>query len=94
MEQPQHFTERPRLERAAARRVRWITVCNLANMSQPRFIHVSQQRPDELTVEMTIDPRGFAANVTQTPKLIVAFGGRTDTVCVTGLGKITARSCP
>ena len=40
------------------------------------------------------DPRGFAANVTQTPKLIVAFGGRTDTVCVTGLGKITARSCP
>ncbi len=40
------------------------------------------------------DPRGFVVNVTQTPKLIVAFGGRTDTVCVTGLGKITARSCP
>lgn len=40
------------------------------------------------------DPRGFAVNVIQAPKIIVALGGRTDTVCVTGLGKITTRSCP
>ena len=40
------------------------------------------------------DPRGFVANVTLAPKFIVALGGRTDTVCVTGLGKITTRSCP
>jgi Tfp pilus assembly protein FimT len=40
------------------------------------------------------DPRGFAVNLTQSPKFIVALGGRTDTVCVTGLGRITTRSCP
>ena len=40
------------------------------------------------------DPRGFAVNITTAPKIIVAVGGRTDTVCVTGLGKITSRSCP
>ena len=40
------------------------------------------------------DPRGFAVGVTTAPKFIVALGGRTDTVCVTGLGKITTRSCP
>ncbi|PYO96508.1 MAG: hypothetical protein DMD60_10185 [Gemmatimonadetes bacterium] len=40
------------------------------------------------------DPRGFAVGVTQAPKFIVALAGRTDTVCVTGLGKITTRSCP
>ncbi len=43
---------------------------------------------------VAFDPRGFAPNVAQAPKLIVALGGRTDTVCVTGLGKITTRSCP
>jgi len=40
------------------------------------------------------DPRGFALGLTTAPKFIVALGGRTDTVCVTGLGKITTRSCP
>lgn len=39
------------------------------------------------------DPRGFALNLTQSPKLIIGLGGRTDTVCVTGLGRITTRSC-
>ncbi len=40
------------------------------------------------------DPRGFVANVTQTPKLIVKIGAAADTLCVTGLGRITTRSCP
>jgi len=41
------------------------------------------------------DPRGFAVGVTAiVPKFVLALGGRTDTVCVTGLGKITTRSCP
>ena len=44
--------------------------------------------------DVQFDPRGFAVGVTTAPKFIVAFGGRTDTVCVTGLGKITTRSCP
>jgi prepilin-type N-terminal cleavage/methylation domain-containing protein len=45
------------------------------------------------TDTVPFDPRGFAANVTQTPRVIVALGGRTDTMCVTGLGKITTRGC-
>src|SRR5213596_3488508 len=44
--------------------------------------------------DVQFDPRGFAVGVTTAPKFIVAFGGRTDTVCVTALGKITTRSCP
>ncbi len=40
------------------------------------------------------DTRGFVANVTQTPKLIVKIGAAADTLCVTGLGRITTRSCP
>jgi Tfp pilus assembly protein FimT len=44
--------------------------------------------------DLQFDPRGFAVGVTTAPKFIVALGGRTDTVCVTGLGKITTRSCP
>src|SRR5438445_7818574 len=40
------------------------------------------------------DPRGFVANVAQTPKLTVQIGAATDTLCVTGLGRITTRSCP
>ncbi len=43
---------------------------------------------------VVFDPRGFAPSAAQAPKIIVALGGRTDTVCVTGLGKITTRSCP
>ena len=39
------------------------------------------------------DPRGFAPSAAQAPKFIVSLGGRTDTVCVTGLGRITTRSC-
>ena len=44
--------------------------------------------------DVQFDPRGFAVGVTTAPKFIVVLGGRTDTVCVTGLGKITTRSCP
>jgi len=44
--------------------------------------------------DVQFDPRGFAVGVTTAPKFIVALAGRTDTVCVTGLGKITTRSCP
>ncbi len=44
--------------------------------------------------DVQFDPRGFAVGVTTAPKFIIALGGRTDTVCVTGLGKITTRSCP
>ncbi|PYP10189.1 MAG: hypothetical protein DMD56_09400 [Gemmatimonadetes bacterium] len=45
--------------------------------------------------DVQFDPRGFAVGVTASaPKFIVALGGRTDTVCVTSLGKITTRSCP
>ena len=43
---------------------------------------------------VAFDPRGFATNATLAPKFIISLGGRTDTVCVTGLGKITTRSCP
>ena len=39
------------------------------------------------------DQRGFAPYVTLIPRFIISLGGRTDTVCVTGLGKITSRSC-
>ena len=39
------------------------------------------------------DQRGFAPYVTLIPRFIINLGGRTDTVCVTGLGKITSRSC-
>jgi len=44
--------------------------------------------------DVKFDVRGFAVGVTTAPKFIVALGGRTDTVCVTTLGKITTRSCP
>src|SRR5213596_3934830 len=44
--------------------------------------------------DVQFDPRGFAVGVTTAPKFIIALGGRTDTVCVTALGKITTRSCP
>src|SRR6266700_7030828 len=44
--------------------------------------------------DVQFDPRGFAVGVTTAPKFIVVLGGRTDTVCVTALGKITTRSCP
>jgi Tfp pilus assembly protein FimT len=40
------------------------------------------------------DPRGFITNATQTPKLVVSIGAAADTLCVTGLGRITTRSCP
>ncbi len=39
------------------------------------------------------DPRGFAPYPTTVPRIIVQYAGRTDTVCVTGLGKITGKSC-
>jgi type II secretory pathway pseudopilin PulG len=39
------------------------------------------------------DPRGFAPYPTLAPRIIVQYAGRTDTVCVTGLGKITGKSC-
>ena len=42
---------------------------------------------------VAFDPRGFTPYPTQTPRIIVQYAGRTDTVCVTGLGKVTGRSC-
>lgn len=43
---------------------------------------------------IAFDPRGFAANLTLNPKLIMTLNSAADTICVTGLGKITTRSCP
>jgi type II secretory pathway pseudopilin PulG len=42
------------------------------------------------------DPRGFATNITAgtTPKMIITLSGKADTLCITGLGRITTRSCP
>src|SRR5881628_1588268 len=54
----------------------------------------SSGTPVQLGSQVEFDPRGFAVGVTTAPKFIVVLGGRTDTVCVTGLGKITTRSCP
>jgi type II secretory pathway pseudopilin PulG len=45
------------------------------------------------TDTIPFDPRGFAPYPTLAPRIIVQYAGRTDTVCVTGLGKITGRSC-
>jgi len=42
---------------------------------------------------IAFDPRGFAPYPTVAPRIIVQYAGRTDTVCVTGLGKITGKSC-
>jgi len=61
-------------------------------------IDVAQRYGATLTASpkdtIQFDPRGFVANVTQTPKLIVKIGAVADTLCVTGLGRITTRSCP
>jgi prepilin-type N-terminal cleavage/methylation domain-containing protein len=43
---------------------------------------------------IAFDPRGFAVNLTLTPKLTITLNSAADTICVTGLGKITTRSCP
>ena len=40
------------------------------------------------------DPRGFAVYVAPAPKFTVQIGAATDTLCITGLGRITTRSCP
>jgi len=40
------------------------------------------------------DPRGFAVYVAPAPKFTVQIGTATDTLCITGLGRITTRSCP
>lgn len=45
------------------------------------------------TDTMAFDPRGFLANITLNPKLMITLNGATDTICVAGLGKITTRSC-
>ena len=61
-------------------------------------IDLSQRYGATLTASpkdtIQFDTRGFVANVTQTPKLIVKIGAAADTLCVTGLGRITTRSCP
>jgi hypothetical protein len=36
----QEFTQRPRLERAAARRVRWIAVRDFGDVAQARFVEM------------------------------------------------------
>ena len=41
------------------------------------------------------DPRGFVTNLGATlPKFIITRSAKSDTLCVTGLGRITTRSCP
>jgi type II secretory pathway pseudopilin PulG len=41
------------------------------------------------------DPRGFVTNLGATlPKFIITRSAVADTLCVTGLGRITTRSCP
>lgn len=60
-------------------------------------IDLSQRYGATLTAttdSVKFDPRGFAVNVTPTPKFIVTRSGQADTLCVTGLGRITTRSCP
>ena len=42
---------------------------------------------------ISFDPRGFAPYPTVAPRILVQYASVTDTVCVTGLGKITGRSC-
>jgi prepilin-type N-terminal cleavage/methylation domain-containing protein len=39
------------------------------------------------------DPRGFVVLPASTPKIIVARPPTVDTLCVTGLGRITVRGC-
>jgi hypothetical protein len=39
------------------------------------------------------DPRGFVVLPASTPKIIVARSPTVDTLCVTGLGRITVRGC-
>ena len=43
---------------------------------------------------MTFDPRGFSRLVSPAPRIIVANASGADTLCLTGLGKITTRGCP
>jgi type II secretory pathway pseudopilin PulG len=46
------------------------------------------------TDTVRFDPRGFAVvNVASLPKFVVSRSGKSDTLCVTGLGRITTRSC-
>src|SRR2546427_3238650 len=40
------------------------------------------------------DPPRIAGYVAPAPKLTVQIGAATDTLCITGLGRITTRSCP
>jgi hypothetical protein len=40
------------------------------------------------------DPRGFIVNFATTPKFIITRSAKSDTLCITGLGRITTRSCP
>lgn len=39
------------------------------------------------------DPRGFVVLAGSTPKIIVTRSSAADTLCVTGLGRITVRGC-
>ena len=43
--------------------------------------------------DVSFDPRGAITGTTTALKLIVAKGGKSDTVCVTGLGNTRARGC-
>lgn len=42
---------------------------------------------------MQFDPRGFAVNTATLPKFIITRSAKSDTVCLTGLGRVTTRSC-
>jgi prepilin-type N-terminal cleavage/methylation domain-containing protein len=45
------------------------------------------------TDSIQFDPRGFVVLPPSTPKLIVTLSTRADTLCVTGLGRITVSGC-
>ncbi len=42
---------------------------------------------------ITFDPRGFSRFTAPAPRLIVGNSAGADTICLTGLGKITTRGC-
>ena len=52
-------------------------------------VSMSSSPPDTIK----FDPRGFMLTP-PTPKIVVTRDAAADTICVTGLGRVTLRSCP
>ncbi len=52
-------------------------------------VSLSSSPPDTIK----FDPRGFMLTP-PTPKIVVTRDAAADTICVTGLGRVTLRSCP